>query len=221
MNEKIRNWFTSHANDFIKLGILLICTGVAIWIFNNNSKQNELPYTLWITQHKADTEFYNAKADLANEVDSFIKVIAPESSLNGLAVVEACDEYGIDIRFVLAQGWKESHFGTCGIAAKNNGVFNKGAADGMTAEEVMKTNYYKHPDLSIRPYLKLLRNDYIPVGGSEFDLYKKFVNKSGKRYASDPNYENCLVAMYDSINSRTTIYQRMQHYHKCKIAAGR
>jgi len=222
MSTKFSNWLSTHKALIIQTIIVLMICGAAVGYTYSHTQKEDLPYHLWAYQHKSDIEYNAAKADLIMEVDSFIKSVAPESELHGFAIVEACDEYNIDIRFVLVQGWQESHFGTTGIASKSNRVFNDLTPDGKTAEQLKaEGKWLNHPDQSIRPFVELIVNSYIPEGGNEFDLYKKYVNKSGKRYASNPDYEKRLVELFDSINSTTNIKQRMEHYHKCKIAAGR
>ena len=46
--------------------------------------------------------------------------------------VEECERYNIDIIFTLVQGEIESHFGTKGLGAKINNVFNVGVFDNKT-----------------------------------------------------------------------------------------
>ena len=57
------------------------------------------------------------KYDLVEAVDNYIQYVGPGSCLNGLVLVEAYELYNVDLKFALAQGHIESHFGTKGIAA--------------------------------------------------------------------------------------------------------
>ena len=44
---------------------------------------------------------------------------------NGAKIlIDVCQKYGLSIKFVLAQGQLESHFGTKGLARKTNSIFN-------------------------------------------------------------------------------------------------
>src|SRR5574344_1136907 len=101
------------------LFVLLLGTLIGICIEYSYNKKHT-PYSL-IIQHKENIlHMEQAKCDLIDEVDKYIHYIAPSSCLNGLTIVEACDEYDIDVIFVLAQGQIESHYGTRGIASKTN-----------------------------------------------------------------------------------------------------
>jgi hypothetical protein len=66
----------------------------------------------------------NTKTELANEVDNYIKTVAPTSLVNADYLVEGCKNYNVDLIFVLAQGTLESHFATKGVGGKINSIFN-------------------------------------------------------------------------------------------------
>ena len=68
-------------------------------------------------------------------------------------------KYNIDIKFVLAQGEVESHFGTKGMASKTNSVWNVGAFDGYDLKHIRTK--YNNPNQSIEPYLILLNKKYL------------------------------------------------------------
>jgi len=123
-----------------------------------------------------------------------------KSQLNAKLIVSKCYENDIDLKLVLAQAQIESHFGTRGRAAKSHSVFNVGALDnGITL------NFYEHPNHSIDPYIKLLKTKYL-VNKTEKDLlYGKFVDNTGKRYATAKNYEKKLLQIISSIQSNTNI----------------
>lgn len=155
---------------------------------------------------EAEVTYWDYKVALINEVQNYIAQVAPTSNLRGYAVVEECEKYNIDICFVLAQGEMESHFGTKGIASRLNSVFNVGIYDGKTTEEIDNKYKFDYPNESIEPYLKLLINRYL-INKTEEDLMKKFVDKDGKRYASNPNYEIMITERYKFISENTKIQE--------------
>lgn len=155
---------------------------------------------------EAEVTYWDYKVALINEVQNYITLIAPTSNLRGYALVEECEKYNIDICFALAQGEIESHFGTKGIASKLNSVFNVGVYDGKTTEEIDNKYKFDYPNESIEPYLKLLINRYL-INKTEEDLMKKFVDKDGKRYASNPNYEIMISERYKFISENTKIQE--------------
>ena len=223
--EEIRkNCFKKITDKYTILGIIYsillilligVVTGVCIEHYSN---KKHTPYSL-IIQHKENIlHMEQAKCDLIDEVDKYIHYIAPSSCLNGLTIVEACDEYDIDVIFVLAQGQIESHYGTRGIASKTNSVFNVHSFDGVSADQIISSGKgYKHPDFSVRPYLKLLQDNYLVNGKTERDMFRKFVDKNGHRYASAESYEKQLLKTYLKIDSITNISQYAQEYRKYKI----
>lgn len=144
---------------------------------------------------------------LINEVNSYIKTIAPTSKLTGECIVDKCLYYNIDIAFVLAQGQIESHYGTAGTAKNTNSVFNIGAYDGHSANKQRKNGFgFDYPDDSVEPYLKVLINDYLVNGKTEYDLMSNYVNYLNMRYASNKNYERMLKSVYNKIKKATNIY---------------
>lgn len=148
-----------------------------------------------------------SKQLLIEEVNSYIKTIAPTSKLTGECIVDRCLYYDIDIAFVLAQGQIESHYGTAGTAKNTNSVFNIGAYDGHSASKQRKNGFgFNHPDDSVEPYLKVLINDYLVNGKTEYDLMSNYVNYLNMRYASNKNYERMLKSVYNKIKKVTNIY---------------
>lgn len=148
-----------------------------------------------------------SKQLLINEVNSYIKTIAPTSKLTGECIVDKCLYYNIDIVFVLAQGQIESHYGTTGTAKNTNSVFNIGAYDGHSASKQCRNGFgFNHPDDSVEPYLKVLINDYLVNGKTEHDLMNNYVNYLNMRYASNKNYERMLKSVYNKIKKVTNIY---------------
>lgn len=179
-------------------------------------------YSYSIFRSKAELSYYAVKDDLIKSIDEFIHTNAESSALNGFALLEGCDEYNVDVRFALAQGLVESHYGTEGIAAKTHGVFNVKAYDGRSAKDMLKKgDGYKHPDKSIKPYLELLTSRYLVGGKTEMDLLDKFVDGSGHRYASSTSYEASLRAAYNRILDETNISALYADYQKYKMICGK
>lgn len=179
-------------------------------------------YSYEVFKSKADLEYYSAKERLAEEVDNYIHTIAPNSALNGIALVNKCEEYNVNIVFVLAQGQEESAFGTTGSASKTNSVWNVKAYDGRSAKDMIKKgDAYKHPDKSIEPYLKLLTTRYAVNGKTEMDLLDKYIDYNGKRYASNTSYESALRDIYGSIIINTNINALYAEFQKYKMISGK
>ena len=170
---------------------------------------------------EAELQYWDYKHQLVNEVQNYITTIAPSSNLRGYAIVEECEKYNIDICFVLAQGEIESHFGTKGVAAKTNMVWNVKAFDDKSAEDIIKDgDGCTYPNESIELYLKTLLKTYL-VNKTEQDLMKKFVDINGSRYASNPNYENMISDKYKYITENTKIIELHNQVRNFAIKCGR
>ena len=150
-----------------------------------------------------------AEDNLILEVDKYIKSKAPESKLSAENLVKVCIKYDLDITFVLAQGLLESHYGTKGIAATTNSVFNVGTYDDG---QILYT--YDTPDQSVEPYAKLLHEKYLLLGDSIQANDKKlshlikdrgYKNASGHRFATAKRYEKALRDIMVEINMETSI----------------
>ena len=213
-------------SEIIKiLGISFIpCIIVCVYMINFAVKttaekiSSNYPYELSVRHRDNVLHMQQVKCDLVDEVDNYIKKIAPSSCLNALTLVDACSKYDIDILFVLAQGHIESHYGTRGIAAKTNSVFNVHSFDGLSANQILESGKgYRHPDFSIEPYLKLLKNHYLVNGKTERDLFNEFVDSDGCRYASAENYEQQMLEAYTKIQTNTKIDSLVSEYQKYKI----
>lgn len=166
-------------------------------------------------------EFYEARTQLAIEVNNYIKAVAPTSKLNALNLIDLCSSYNVDLRLALVQGHVESHFGTKGTAAKTNSVFNVGAYDGHSANRQKRNGFgFEHPDDSVEPYLKLLTSSYLVNGRTENDLLYKFVNVHGMRYASSTNYESALRTRWVRIDRYANINQAYINYKQCRSKIG-
>lgn len=169
----------------------------------NITKEKEYTYAYDCIK-EAELKYWEIKSQLCDEVQKYIDSVAPTSNLKGYAVVEECERFNVDIKFVLAQGEIESHFATKGLGARLNSVFNVGAYDGLSAEDVSLVYKYDYPNQSIRPYLELLTSRYL-INKLEEDLLDNYVDINGNRYASDPNYESKLKDKLVFIKMHTKI----------------
>lgn len=207
--------------EIISLSISAISIIVFLIIYITcivSSLQNKkCKYTCDVYRDNIELKYQSAKSQVVEEIDKYIKFVAPNSTLNAITLFSLCEEYDIDIKFVLAQGHIESHFGTKGMARKTNSVFNVFAFDGQEYHKISKKGKYDHPDYSIKPYLTLLKNYYIVDNKNEYDLMDKFVNSEGKRYASDPLYESKLKSKFEYISENTKLDELMSNYNMYKI----
>jgi hypothetical protein len=208
-----------HKWFFVAVSIVLTATtilSVMNWLKINNSNKSTYPEYSYAYDciREAELKYWETKSNLCDEVQKYILSVAPTSNLRGYAIVEECEKFNTDIKFVLAQGEVESHFATKGIGGKLHNVFNVGVFDGLTAEEIKTTYKYNYPNQSIRPYLELLHRRYL-VNKLEVDLMDKYVDIDGKRYATDPTYETKLRERYTYISMHTKIdslQQQMINY---------
>jgi len=221
MKEKISNLIKPLKKSLVAVFCFALGALVYKYISEYVEEQRLLNYPFVVMKHEAELFYNEFKCELVKVTKAYIDSVAPTSSLNGYAVVDLCEQYDLDIRFVLAQGQVESHFGTKGMAAKTNSVFNVGAFDGDTYEQIQGRYKYKHPDYSIEPYIRLLYKDYIGGKRTELDLLAKYVNKNGKRYASGPDYENKLLALFKKIDETTNINYLQGEMRRYKIICGK
>ena len=52
-------------------------------------------------------------------------------------------------------------------------------------------------------------------------MFDNFVDSTGKRYASNPNYEKSLLGIYEKIGKYTDIDAKIRDFKKYKIITGR
>ena len=183
----------------IILGIIVICNVVLFF------KDKIVHHDFEIDQLKEyELKYWETKAQLVDEVQNYINTVAPTSNLRACILVDACEKYNIEVKFALAQGEIESHFGTKGLASKTNSVWNVGAYDDHFYSKIMGTYKYSHPNESIEPYLKLLYEKYL-TNEVEEGLLRNFVDHNGNRFASDKNYEERLKYKYKYIGNNTQI----------------
>ena len=183
----------------IILGIIVICK-VVLFV-----RDKTVHHDFEIDQLKEyELKYWETKAQLVDEVQNYINTVAPTSNLKACILVDACEKYNIEVKFALAQGEIESHFGTKGLASKTNSVWNVGAYDDHFYSKIMGTYNYSHPNESIEPYLKLLYEKYL-TNEVEEGLLRNFVYHNGNRFASDKNYEERLKYKYKYIGNNTQI----------------
>ena len=193
----------------LKYGILglffgIISLGVHLYSSIKEDEHYEENYVFKIFRDNLELDYYGAKDTLVDAIDAYIKEIAPASVMNGLAFINNCDEYNMDLFFVIAQAQVESSFATTGLGHKMNSAFNVKAYDGKGSKHMDK---HSHPDESIEPYIKLLKNDYlydVSTGETktEMDLMNNYVNFEGKRYATNPDYERMMLSTYKKLTDR-------------------
>lgn len=205
-------------------GILLLVAGIGtvayILIGDKLERDRIANYPFTIMKHEAALSYNEYKSRLVKEVKHYIDSVAPTSTLSGYAIVDMTEKYDLDIKFVLAQGQLESHFGTTGMAIKTNSVFNVGAYDSMKFENINGKFKYKHPDFSIEPYMQLLYKNYITGSKTELDLMARYVTKGGKRYSSNANYERELMNLYRKIDETTEISRLQGEVRRYRIICG-
>lgn len=161
-------------------------------------------------------QYNGVKAELVDVTQHYIDSVAPNSGLRALILVENCEKYGVPITFTLAQGEIESHFGTKGLAYRTNSIWNVGAYDGHTINDIL--HKFNNPNDSIIPYLELLTNNYLPDKTVE-DLFDSFTDINGNRYASDKYYETKLKdrVKYITDNYRIDELQERLNYYKVRL----
>ena len=186
---------------YIVLGLFfgLISLGVYMFISVRERHYTEKNYVFEVYRENLELDYYRSKDVLVDVVDSYIKEVAPSSIMNGIAFVNKCDEYNMNLFFVMAQAQVESAFATKGLGQKMNSAFNVKAYDGKGSKYMDK---YHHPDESIEPYIVLIKNDYMGDSKTEMDLMDNYVNFEGKRYATNPDYEAMMLSTYKKLIDR-------------------
>ena len=200
---------------------IVIIVGIDLVILISHTPNNKDNYSFLINRDNIELIYDGARADLVQCIDSTIRVYAPTTCMNGLEILRQCEKYDVDIFFVLAQGHLESHFGTRGMALRTNSVFNVLAYDDKSYDAICSNGKYKHPDLSLVPYLKLLKSRYLIDGKTETDLMVNYVDVDGHRYASSKEYEVNLTNMYHKYISNEQLISCYKQYTKYKILAGK
>ena len=213
MNEKFRKVL-----KYIALGIFFAIISFSVYIFGVTKEKHYFKknYVFEVYRENLELDYYRSKDALVDVVDSYIKEIAPSSVMNGIAFVNKCDEYNMNLFFVIAQAQIESSFATKGLGQKMNSAFNVKAYDGKGSKYMDK---YDHPDDSIEPYIILVKKNYMGDSKTEMDLMNNYVNFEGKRYATNPDYEEMMLSTYKKlINRYDKVYDE---YLKYKTLSGK
>ena len=185
---------------------------IPLYLINNNESFISRRQQNAIKAQRME-EYEIARNQLAIEVDNYITSVAPKANIDAFLMVDLCWQYGVDIRFVLAQGQIESHFATKGTAARTLSIFNVGAYDGHSASRQRRNGFgYSDPNDSIEPYLQLITNEYMVNGKTESDLMQNYVNRLGMRYASNPRYEKILRSVYKRISNKPAFSIAYENY---------
>jgi flagellum-specific peptidoglycan hydrolase FlgJ len=186
------------------VAILVMMCGITVAVIHNFSHK-PINYIEYADLKQAELKYWESKSHLVDEVSNYIQKVAPTSNLSAVILVDECEKFGVDIKFALAQGKLESHFGTQGLGAKTNSVWNVGAFDSLSYLEIHEKHIFSNPNASIEKYLELLTTNYLYGNKTELDLLNNFVDKNGKRYASSPSYETSLSHIYGVIQTTTVI----------------
>ena len=204
------------------LAIIAITVMTAVYTHNKMYADCGMSdYNYQIYRSRVELSMEGVRDQIVTEIDHYIDSVAPESGLNGIKLFELCDKYEVDVRFAMAQAEAESHFGTKGMAAKTNIVWNVRTYDGDSYEDIKRRkDNFKHPDESIEPYLLLLVNDYFVNGKTEEDMFINFVNFDNKRYASNPKYEELVLGIYNRINTETKLKALLKEHRRYKMILG-
>ena len=213
MKEKFRKVL-----KYIALGIFfgIISFGVHIFDVTKEKQYFKKNYVFEVYRENLELDYYRSKDALVDVVDSYIKEVAPSSIMNGITFVNKCDEYNMNLFFVIAQAQVESSFATKGLGQKMNSAFNVKAYDGKGSKHMDK---YHHPDESIEPYMVLVKKYYMGDSNTEMDLMNNYVNFEGKRYATNPDYESMMLSTYKKLVDR---YGRLyDEYLKYKTLTGK
>ena len=219
MKEKIKKTFKW---SLIATAIVVLVAGITIVSYKWYMETQNDGYSYEVYRSRLELSAEGNRDDIVTEIDNYIDSVAPDSGLNGIKLFQMCEKYNVDVRFVMAQAELESHFGTAGVAAKTNSVWNVKAYDGRSANDMNKKgDGFSHPDHSIEPYLKLLVGSYLVNGKTESDMFMNFVTAGGKRYASNPNYESQLLTIYNRINEQTNLKSLLEEYRKYRMILGR
>ena len=213
MKENFRNTLKYASLAFL-FGMIIFTVPTAIILIDKH--HSEKNYVFEVYRENLELDYYRSKDVLVDVVDSYIKEVAPSSIMNGIAFVNKCDEYNMNLFFVIAQAQVESAFATEGLGQKMNSAFNVKAYDGKGSKYMDK---YHHPDESIEPYIVLIKNDYMGDSKTEMDLMDNYVNFEGKRYATNPEYEAMMLSTYKKLVDR---YGRLyDEYLKYKTLTGK
>lgn len=147
-------------------------------------------------EQKLAAERDSLKQELEDGVRNYIRSQFPSSKLSAEKLVNECVNNDFDLILALAQGQIESGFGTVGSAKRTGSVWNVGAYENQTPR-----CRYRHPNESIRPYIKLVKKRYLGDRKKVKHLLNDYKDINGHKYASAGNYEAKLSSLYNYIKS--------------------
>lgn len=184
---------------FVALLFLLPLISMSSKTVNINQAQH-MEYVTKNSPHKLKIE-NELKTEVKNYITKFYPNCPDEISEK---LVEAGLFENIDICFMMAQAQIETCYGKNGIGRANSrhSIFG-----------VESKRYASYRD-AIYDYVRLLKKSYLVNGKTEHNLMRRYVNKSGNRYATNPRYEAELSAAYKTIVSKTAIPQLQQQYRQ-------
>ena len=159
-----------------------------------NNKENNSEYQL--TQNVSLQDKVDAVKDYITKAVKNQGYNPNNLKLSPEEMVLACEETGYDLPMLMAQAHLESCFGFGKRARQTNSVFSVGCYD--NGKNMAK---YSSQNASIRPYIKLMQNNYLGDNKTVDDILSPnaFVNMNGHRYAQDKNYENKVKSIRNKI----------------------
>ena len=184
--------FTSIANLALDKQTKYVLSSMVQAEFNKMKNSSETPLM-------QDTNLQNKVNAVKDYITKSVKNQGynPENlKLSPEEMVIACEETGYDLPMLMAQAHLESCFGFGRRARETNSVFSVGCYD--NGKNMAK---YNSQNASIRPYIRLMQNDYLRGEKSIDDILSPnaFVNMNGHRYAQDKNYENKVKTLRNKI----------------------
>lgn len=200
-------------NQKIRLISIVLALFLLSFSYPSNLKSEDTPNDKIWYEWTVPTQdhIHKLESDLIMEVEKYIlKNSFGASKMKSQNLISECLDHNFDLILALSQAQVESHFGTRGIASRTNSVFNVG-----TFDNGIILYRYGHPDLSVRPYISLVKRRYMIDGRkTTHDLLRpnSFVNYKGARYASLSSYENRVKGVYDLILEKTPIDSLWKEY---------
>ena len=131
---------------YIVLCVSVVILTISTAVITHNKLYNNCglnDYNYMIYRDRTELAMEGCRDRIVSEIDHYIDSVAAESGLNGIRLFDLCEKYGVDVRFAMAQAQAESHFGTTGMAAKTNVVWNVRAYDDTNAESARCGLFYR------------------------------------------------------------------------------
>lgn len=200
--------------------MMTVMCGVCIANYND-AKTCEISYegTEYINTNTMVLE--GIKNEIISQISQYINSVAPDAAVDGEILFNLCEQYGVDVRFAMAQAQVESHYATKGTARKTKSMFNIGAYDGHSAKRQIRNGFgFEDVNDSIEPYLQLITSEYLIDNKTTNDLLYNYVNHLGMRYATNPRYEKMLRSVYNRINNTTDLDVLIVEYNEYKEIIG-